>query len=177
MKPSLRIFTLLTASSLCWAATCDGGVLNGHPLAYNNGLGPASGAWTGATPYQDKSIGGTQLFGTLEWAVFKPADFPFAGLSGWSPTAGQLVYAYQVHLALMVPCFRTRLQTLEPSTWEVREISHLRWFMVTSLAWASHSWNRRFPLREALAPDWCTAATKRRRWELRSLARLTCSWT
>jgi hypothetical protein len=63
--------------------------LAGHPLAYNDGNGPAAGAWTGSTPF----VKGT-LQGYVDWAVFGPGVFPYAG---YTPTGGELTYAYQIY--------------------------------------------------------------------------------
>lgn len=75
---------MLLASSVASA-----GLLNGHALAYNDGNGPAAGAWTGSTGF----VQGT-LQGYVDWAVFGPGQFPY---SGYTPTAGELTYAYQIY--------------------------------------------------------------------------------
>ncbi len=58
-------------------ATVQAGVLDGHPAA----------SMSGSVPFSS----GT-LTGFVEYAVFNPGDYPFAG---HSQTAGQAVYAYQ----------------------------------------------------------------------------------
>lgn len=68
--------------------TASAGLLNGIGSAYNNGSGPAGGAWTGSTPFST----GT-LVGYVDWAVFGPGQFPY---SGYTPTPGELTYAFQV---------------------------------------------------------------------------------
>jgi hypothetical protein len=86
-----------------WSATSPYGMagpLAGHPLAFNDGNGPAGGAWTGVSTFAD-TVGGTVhgifLSGTVEWAVFPPGVFPYPGVTDWSPLPGQLTYAYQIY--------------------------------------------------------------------------------
>ena len=81
---------------LCAAAVSSAGILNGNPLAYNDGNGPAAGAWTGTLPFDN----GNGLEGNLDFAVFTEAVFNanFSGLGyvpSSSPTGG-LVYTYQL---------------------------------------------------------------------------------
>jgi hypothetical protein len=73
------------------------GLLNGNANAFNDGNGNIAfaGAWTGSTHYHQ----GT-LDGDIEYAVFAPGVVP-AGLSGgayagYTPTAGEFTYTYQV---------------------------------------------------------------------------------
>ncbi|MDZ4657263.1 MAG: PEP-CTERM sorting domain-containing protein [Bythopirellula sp.] len=75
-------FLLLLSSS-----QVQGGLLSGHPDAY--------AGWTGSVPFSN--IAG--LSGTIDYAVFKAADFNgnFGG-TGYTPGA-QLVYTYQVNVA------------------------------------------------------------------------------
>ena len=65
------------------------GVLDGAAGAFNDGNGPAAGAWTGSTAF-DSGVG---LSGYVDWAVFGPGDFPYAG---YTPDPGELVYSFQV---------------------------------------------------------------------------------
>jgi len=60
------------------------GVLDGYAGAYNDG----SVTWTGSAPFSQ----GT-LVGYVDYAVFGPGQFPFAG---YTPTVGELTYVYQV---------------------------------------------------------------------------------
>ena len=81
---------------LCAATASSAGLLSGNPLAYNDGNGPASGAWTGTIPFNN----GSGLQGELDFAVFTTTVFNanFSGL-GYTPSAspaGGLVYAYQL---------------------------------------------------------------------------------
>lgn len=71
------------------SSVASAGLLNGNALAYNDGNGPAAGAWTGSTTF----VQGT-LQGYIDWAVFGPGQFPY---SGYTPTTGELTYAYQVY--------------------------------------------------------------------------------
>lgn len=77
------------AGAMAFSAAADAGVLNGHASAFNDGNGPAAGAWTGSTSFDN----GTGLNGTIDWAVFAPGDFPYAG---YTPTAGEMTYAFEV---------------------------------------------------------------------------------
>ena len=69
---------------LC-AATASAGALDGHAAAFNDG----SKTWTGSTPFDN----GTGVAGYVDWSVFGPGVFPY---SGYSPTAGEMTYAFQV---------------------------------------------------------------------------------
>ena len=75
--------------AVSFGSSASAGVLSGNASAFNDGNGPSAGAWTGTTAF-DNGVG---LNGTVEWSVFGPGDFPFAG---YSPTAGELTYAFQV---------------------------------------------------------------------------------
>jgi len=61
-----------------FAVSAQAGVLNGHASAYASG----------SSAFSD---GG--LVGYVDYAVFMPGSFPYAG---YSPDAGEAVYAYQV---------------------------------------------------------------------------------
>ena len=78
---NLAVFMIavLVCSGPAWAS------LDGHANAYDDG----SKAWSGTTAFSD----GSNLTGYVEWAVFGPGDFPYAG---YTPTAGELTYACQV---------------------------------------------------------------------------------
>ena len=67
------------ACGLMATASTQAGVLNGHASAYSSGSTAFSNA--------------TGLSGTVDWAVFAPGDFPYAG---YSPTAGEMTYTFQV---------------------------------------------------------------------------------
>jgi hypothetical protein len=77
-------------SVMALGTSAQAGVLNGHAAAFNDGNGPVAGAWTGTTVF-DNGVG---VQGTIDWAVFGPGAFPYAG---YSPTAGELTYAFQVY--------------------------------------------------------------------------------
>jgi hypothetical protein len=83
-----RTLLLTVVVGLC-AATASAGALNGHAAAFNDGNGPSGGAWTGSTAFNN----GQGLSGYVDWAVFGPGSFPYAG---YTPTAGELAYSYQV---------------------------------------------------------------------------------
>lgn len=79
------------ACGLMAAGSAQAGVLAGHAAAFDDDAGPgAGGAWTTSTPFTN---GAGTLTGFIEWSVFGPGDFPFAG---YSPAAGELTYAFQV---------------------------------------------------------------------------------
>jgi len=65
------------------------GVLDGHASAFNDGNGPAAGAWTASTAF-DNLAG---VAGTIDWTVFGPGSLPFAG---FAPGAGELTYTFQI---------------------------------------------------------------------------------
>jgi len=67
------------------------GALNGNP----NAGGPAP-LYTGSTPF---TIGTLQ--GYVDYAVFNPGQFPY--ISGYTPTPGELTYAYQVFVTGTAP--------------------------------------------------------------------------
>ncbi|MEZ6192336.1 MAG: PEP-CTERM sorting domain-containing protein [Phycisphaerales bacterium] len=70
------------ACVFAFGASAQAGALNGHALAY--------AGWTGTTAFDN----GAGLSGTIDWTVFAPGDFPYAG---YSPTAGEAVYAFQIY--------------------------------------------------------------------------------
>lgn len=90
---------ILAAAVCCLAlvvsASAQAGILAVHPLAYNDGLGPAAGAWHGTSPYINNGLNGT-----IDWAVFTRNNFDlaFPG-NGYVSPAGELVYAHQVSSA------------------------------------------------------------------------------
>lgn len=75
---------LVTAVAM--GASASAGVLDGHAAAFDDTINPV---WTGSTAF-DNGVG---VAGTIDWAVFGPGDFPYAG---YTPTAGELTYAFQV---------------------------------------------------------------------------------
>lgn len=79
------VLALGIAGAMAFGASADAGVLDGHAAAYNDGT-----AWTGSTAF-DNGVG---VAGTIDWTVFGPGDFPYAG---YSPTAGELTYAFQIY--------------------------------------------------------------------------------
>jgi hypothetical protein len=87
MKRTSSCAALFVATAIFFSATsAQAGALNtpaNLALSYN-------GSWAGSTAFST----GT-LSGYVDWAVFKAADFPYTG-AGYTPTAGELVYAYQV---------------------------------------------------------------------------------
>jgi PEP-CTERM motif-containing protein len=76
-------------AAVSFGTSANAGVLDGHMSAFNDGNGPSAGAWTGTTAFDN----GADLSGTIDWTVFGPGDFPFAG---YAPTAGELTYAFQI---------------------------------------------------------------------------------
>jgi hypothetical protein len=79
-------------------ATAQAGILALHAGAYNDGNGPAGGAWRGTAPFAN-----SDLAGTVDWAVFTAADFNFYfGGGGYIPTAA-LVYTHQIFTTDILP--------------------------------------------------------------------------
>jgi hypothetical protein len=94
LRTSLRVATVVICCVvLTSGAVSYGGALDGHILAYDNDLGPGpGGSWSGTAPFTNNG-----LSGTVDWAVFTAADFntAFSG-AGYTPTANQLVYAFEL---------------------------------------------------------------------------------
>ncbi len=78
------------------------GALFNHP----NAGGPAP-LYTGSTPF----VIGT-LQGQVDYAVFNPGQFPF---SGYTPTPGELTYAYQIFVTGSAPLSSFELLLNEPA--------------------------------------------------------------
>jgi hypothetical protein len=93
---------ILLAGLVC-VPTSRAGVLNGHPNAFNDGF-----AWSGSTPF----VSGT-LQGFVDWAVFAPGQFPFAG---YVPTPGQATYAYQVFVQGSAPLSALSVALTDPAS-------------------------------------------------------------
>ncbi|MGH7179488.1 MAG: hypothetical protein ACREJC_19080 [Tepidisphaeraceae bacterium] len=96
---------LLIAVVCGLAVRAEAGLLNGHGSAYNDGSNPV---WTGSTPFDDLS----GLAGYVDWAVFAPGDFPYAG---YSPTAGEMTYAYQVFVTGTAPVSAFSVALINPA--------------------------------------------------------------
>ncbi|MHC4985336.1 MAG: PEP-CTERM sorting domain-containing protein [Planctomycetota bacterium] len=79
-KHAVAVLTVMVLAAPAFA-----GALSGHADAFDDG----STVWAGSTAFDN----GTGVAGYVDWAVFAPGDFPFAG---YTPDAGELVYAYQV---------------------------------------------------------------------------------
>ena len=77
----MRKLAIVTIATLLFGGMVSAGDLNGHVSAWNG--------WTSSTAFDNEQ----GLSGYVDWAVFGPGDFPY---SGYSPTAGELTYAYQV---------------------------------------------------------------------------------
>jgi hypothetical protein len=75
--------------------------LFGNPNAY-------LGTWSGSTSFTS----GGNFSGHVEWAVFAPGDFPYAG---YTPTAGELTYAYQVFVDGTSPLSTFSVLLVEPA--------------------------------------------------------------
>ena len=67
------------------SATAGAGALDGDGAAYFDG----TTTWTGSTAF-DNSLG---LSGYVDWAVFAPGAFPYAG---YASPPGEMTYAYQI---------------------------------------------------------------------------------
>ena len=86
-------FLLCFAMALC-ATSSLAGPLNttGNSAVYVDGL---SNTWRGSTSFSQTEVSGT-LAGFVDWAVYAPGDFP--AFSGYTPTPGEFVYAYQLYV-------------------------------------------------------------------------------
>ena len=69
------------AVGLAVVTPASAGPLNGHPNALPG--------WTGTAPFANGS-----LTGTIDYAVFGPGDFPYAG---YTPSPGEVTYVYQIN--------------------------------------------------------------------------------
>lgn len=89
---SRKLAVIVCCFVLLMGVTAQAGVLATHPDAYNDGSGPAGGAWRGTAPFANGS-----LAGTVDWAVFTASVFntDFAG-GGYVAPAGELVYTHQI---------------------------------------------------------------------------------
>ena len=63
---------------------------------------------SGSTPFTN---GGT-LTGYVDWAVYNPGTFPYAG---YTPTAGELAYAYQIFVTGSAPVSSFELVLTDPA--------------------------------------------------------------
>jgi len=70
-----------------WALPAPAGLLDTGPPYTSDGT-----TWRGTTVFPDTYD--PVLSGSVVWAVYGPGDFPF---SGYTPTAGQLTYVYEVN--------------------------------------------------------------------------------
>lgn len=82
--------TVAVAFALLISTQAFAGALFNHP----NAGGPAP-LYTGSTPF----VTGT-LSGYVDYAVFNPGQFPYAG---YTPTSGELTYAYQIFVTGSAP--------------------------------------------------------------------------
>lgn len=85
IRKNKAAFWLVLLSMIgCFAAPAFAGLLN---------TGTPYGGWSGSTPFVGTI--NPDLKGHIDWAVFGPnvGDFPF---SGYTPSLGELTYAYQV---------------------------------------------------------------------------------
>lgn len=75
------------------SGAASAGVLATDSAAYVDGTGRA---WSGSTDLDSGiMINGIALKGTVDWCVYAPGSFHF---TGYTPTAGEFVYAYQIEL-------------------------------------------------------------------------------
>jgi hypothetical protein len=100
MSVTTRISAVIVSSFVFLiGVTAQAGILAVHPAAYNDGLGPAGGAWRGTAPFANGD-----LAGTVDWAVFTANAFNivFAG-GGYVAPAGELVYTHQIFTTDVLP--------------------------------------------------------------------------
>ncbi|MFA6134119.1 MAG: PEP-CTERM sorting domain-containing protein [Phycisphaerae bacterium] len=79
------IFSLLAVVLL--SSVVFAGPLATDSNAYNDGVNPQ---WHGSTAFSNTESG---LEGYVDWAVYAPGEFSY---SGYTPTAGEAVYAFQI---------------------------------------------------------------------------------
>jgi len=89
-------FTLLISSQAFAGALFNNPNAGGPPPLY-----------TGSTPF---TVG--TLSGFVDYAVFNPGAFPF---SGYTPTAGELTYAYQIFVTGTAPVSSFELVLTDPA--------------------------------------------------------------
>ena len=83
--PQRLLLAIVTLLCVLLSAPASGGVLDGHAGAFvDSGV-----TWTGSTSFSN----GAGVDGFVDWTVFAPGDFPFAG---YVQPANEFVYAYQV---------------------------------------------------------------------------------
>jgi hypothetical protein len=98
----MNLAAKMKRTSSCAAFSLAAALLFSAPLAQAGPLASDlaisyGGAWAGSTHFMT----GT-LEGDVEWAVYEAANFPYTG-AGYTPTPGQLVYAYQVYITGAAP--------------------------------------------------------------------------
>jgi len=76
-------------------------------LFNNPNAGGPPPLYTGSTPF---SVG--TLTGYVDYAVFNPGQFPFGG---YTPTAGELTYAYQIFVTGSAPLSSFELALTDPA--------------------------------------------------------------
>ena len=81
-------FSLVISIVAALSVTALAGPLDGDGNAYNDGVT----TWTGSTV-----ISSDGLTVAVDYCVYAPGAFPYAGAGydGWTPTPGEMVYAYQ----------------------------------------------------------------------------------
>jgi hypothetical protein len=95
---SRKLAVIICCVVLLFGATAQAGILAVHPSAYNDGNGPAGGAWRGTAPFANGD-----LAGTVDWAVFTANDFNLNfGGGGYVPT-DPLVYTHQIFTTDVTP--------------------------------------------------------------------------
>ncbi len=90
--PSKFSLMLTAAVIVGLAGSVLAGPLATDGAAYNDGNGPAAGAWRGTTPMvgTGASVG---LVADVDWCVYGPGSYPG---TAYSPDANEFVYAYQI---------------------------------------------------------------------------------
>lgn len=100
MYTNMKFIALVAVSALLVAgAPAYAGILNNHPLAYDNNAGPGpGGSWTGSDVYDNGLASPFHLVGNLDFAVFTAANFvtAFPGAAPAYVPGDALVYAYQI---------------------------------------------------------------------------------
>ena len=101
MRASMARSSLVAVIAGLFISTfAQAGALNGNPSAFSSG----------STTFDN---GGT-LKGFVDWAVFNPGSFP-AAYSGYTPTSGELAYAYQIFVTGSAPVSSFELVLTDPA--------------------------------------------------------------
>ena len=106
----MRKVATFVAVGLMLCGTALAGPLLNHAKAWTDPV--TSITWTGSTSIADPM---SILTATIEWAVFSTEAWPDTGFTGlgYTPTAGEFVYCYQVENTGMAPIAKYAVKMLD----------------------------------------------------------------